>query len=220
MLAPCELHQTIYGSEQPAERFTVNFIPSYIEYFESQCPEGLSPVFSRRRLSVPAEKQNYLKELFLRMSGETLSNDCYSRIQLKSLLFQLLVFLGRCRDSAATVQTPDPDDAVIQDAAQFIYLHHSEPLTLEAVAKAAHMSPAWFSRKFHSAAGLGFKEYLTHVRLEHAESLLLTTSLSITEIALACGFSGGNYFGDTFKRARGISPREFRFSGHAQSEET
>lgn len=220
MLAPYQLHQTIYGPGQPAERFTANFVPEYIEYFASQCPDdGLASIFSRHRLSVTKEQQNYVKELFLQMSKETLSNDCYSRIQLKSFLFQLLTFLGRCRSQEqAEAQALEPKDAVIQDAAQYIYNHHSEPLTLEAVAKAAHMSPAWFSRKFHRAVGLGFKEYLTHVRLESAAELLLTTSLSVTEIALICGFSNGNYFGDAFKKARGISPREFRFSGHAQSE--
>lgn len=219
MLAPYQLHQTIYGPGQPAERFTVNFVPEYIEYFASQCPDdGLASIFVRHRLSVKKEQQDYVKDLFLQMSGETLSNDCYSRIQLKSFLFQLLTFLGRCRDPEQPDQTLDPDDAVIQEAAQYIYLHHSEPLTLEAVAKATHMSPAWFSRKFHRAVGLGFKEYLTHVRLESAAELLLTTNLSVTEIALTCGFSNGNYFGDVFKKVRGLSPREFRFSGHAQSE--
>lgn len=220
MLAPYQLHQTLYGSGQPAERFTANFVPVYIEYFASQCSEdGLASIFSKRKLSVPKEQQNYVKELFLQMSKETLSSDCYSRIQLKSFLFQLLTFLGRCRGPEQPDQALDPDDAVIQNAAQYIYTHHSEPLTLEAVAKTVHMSPAWFSRKFHRAVGLGFKEYLTHVRLEDAAELLLTTSLSVTEIALTCGFSNGNYFGDAFKKARGISPREFRFSGHVQAED-
>lgn len=215
MLPPDRLHQTVYGSGQPAERFTANFIPSYIDYFEAQCEgEGAASIFSRHKLSVPAERQSYVKKLFQEMAKETLSADCYSRIQIKSLLFQLLTFLGRCRDLDQPAQLPAPEDAVIQEAAQYIYLHHSEPLTLEAVAQNAHMSPAWFSRKFHKTVGLKFKEYLTHIRLENAEELLLTTNLTVTEVALACGFSDGNYFGDAFKKVRGMSPREFRFARH------
>lgn len=215
MLAPYRLHQTVYGSGQPAERFTANFIPSYIDYFEAQCGgDGAASIFSRHKLSVPAEQQSYVKKLFQEMAKETLADDCYSRIQIKSLLFRLLAFLGRCRGLEQPQQLPAPEDVVIQDAAQYIYAHHSEPLTLEAVAENAHMSPAWFSRKFHKTLGLGFKNYLTHIRLEHAEELLLTTSLTITEIALTCGFSDGNYFGDAFKKARGLSPREFRFARH------
>ncbi len=217
MLSPYQLHQTVYGAGQPAERFTVNFVPAYLDFFVSQCSgDGVDAVFSRHKLSIPGERQNYVRELFLQMIKETLSGDCYSRIQIKSLLFQLLSFLGRCRDLAQPVQALAPDDAVIQEAARYIYTHHSEPLTLESVARTAHMSPAWFSRKFHEAVGLGFKEYLTHIRLEDAEELLLTTSLTITEIALTCGFSNGNYFGDAFKKARGMSPKEFRFARHTQ----
>lgn len=219
MLPPYRLHQTVYGSGQPAERFTANFVPSYIDFFESQCAGcDVASIFSRQKLSVPADQQSYVMKLFQEMAKETLTYDCYSRIQIKSFLFQLLAFLGRCRNLDQPAQLPAPEDAVIQEAAQYIYLHHNEPLTLEAVAQNAHMSPAWFSRKFHKTVGLKFKEYLTHIRLENAEELLLTTNLTITEIALACGFSDGNYFGDAFKKARGMSPREFRFARHDAAE--
>lgn len=219
LLSPYQLHQTIYGSGQPSERFTANFIPAFIEYFAAQCPDGGPEfIFSRHKISIPRERQDYVKGLFRQMSGETLAEDCYSRIQVKSLLFQLLSFLGRCRDpEGQALQALAPDDAAMQEAARYIYAHHSEPLTLDTVAEYVHMSPAWFSRKFRLAVGLGFQDYLTHVRLENAEKLLLTTGMSVTEIALACGFSGGNYFGDVFRKARGMSPRAFRYARHAPS---
>lgn len=215
ILPPYQLHKTIYGSGQSAERFTVNFIPEYIDYFKAQCAgKGADAVFSRRRLSVPKEQRGYVQELFSGMLRETLSRDCYSRIQIKSILFQLLAFLGRCSNPEQPEQLLDAGDAVIQEAVQYIYAHHREPLTLEAVAKTAHMSPVWFSKKFHQTVGLGFKEYLTHIRLEDAEELLLTTGMTVTEVGLTCGFSTGNYFGDAFKKARGISPKEFRSARH------
>lgn len=216
ILSPYQLHRTIYGSGQSAERFTVNFIPEYIEYFNSQCArEGAEAVFSKRRLTIPKEQRGYVQDLFSQMLKETLSRDCYSRIQIKSILFQLLSFLGRCRNPEPSDQRLDAGDAVIQEAAQYIYAHHREPLTLDAVAKTAHMSPVWFSKKFHQTVGLGFKEYLIHIRLEDAEELLLTTDMTVTEVGLTCGFSNGNYFGDAFKKERGISPKEFRSARHA-----
>ncbi len=216
ILSPYQLHKTIYGSGQSAERFTVNFIPGYIEYFNSQCGgKGVDAIFSRRRLSVPKEQRGYVQELFSQMMKETLSRDCYSQIQIKSTLFQLLSFLGRCRNTESPDQLLDAGDAVIQEAAQYIYTHHREPLTLDTVAKTAHMSPVWFSKKFRQTVGLGFKEYLTHIRLEDAEELLLTTDMTVTEVGLTCGFSNGNYFGDAFKKARGISPKEFRSARHS-----
>lgn len=220
ILPPYRLHKTIYDAGQVSERFTVNFIPEYIRYFSTECsPEGFSAVFTRTKLSLPPENQEYVKELFSRMLKETVVSDCYSGIRIKSLLFSLLAFLGRCRDLEQPAQMLEKGDAIIQEAARYIHTHHREALTLNEVAKTVHMSPAGFSRKFHETSGLGFKEYLTHIRLEDAQELLLTTNLSITEIALTCGFSNGNYFGDVFKRIKGMSPREYRFSRHFSGEE-
>lgn len=54
--------------------------------------------------------------------------------------------------------------------------------------------------------------YLQNLRLTHAENLLGTTNLSIGEIALASGFSDGNYFARFFRLKHGVSPRKFRLS--------
>ena len=58
--------------------------------------------------------------------------------------------------------------------------------------------------------GMGFKEYLNYVRLKHAQTALLTTNSSITDIALEYGFNDSNYFKDLFKKVYGKSPREYR----------
>ena len=43
-----------------------------------------------------------------------------------------------------------------------------------------------------------------------ASDMLRNTDLSVTGVAMACGFSDGNYFGDVFRRLTGVSPREYR----------
>ena len=57
---------------------------------------------------------------------------------------------------------------------------------------------------------MSFKEYLNFVRLRHAQTALLTTSSTITDIALENGFNDSNYFGDAFRRTKGISPNKYR----------
>ena len=57
---------------------------------------------------------------------------------------------------------------------------------------------------------LCFKEYLNYIRVQKASDMLRNTDLSVTGVAMACGFSDGNYFGDVFRRLTGVSPREYR----------
>ena len=69
---------------------------------------------------------------------------------------------------------------------------------------------SYFSRKFKLCTGFGYKEYLITVRIIEACRLLLNTDMSITQIAENCGFDDSNYFGDCFKKIKGMSPREYR----------
>ena len=60
--------------------------------------------------------------------------------------------------------------------------------------------------------GTRMKEYLIYVRLGHAETELLSTAHTITEVAMNNGFSDSNYFKDAFRKMFGQSPRAYRAS--------
>ena len=66
---------------------------------------------------------------------------------------------------------------------------------------------------FKQATGFGLREYLVNLRIQRACELLLSTTLSITDIADKCGFNDSNYFGDAFRKAIGVSPRDYRKLG-------
>ena len=63
--------------------------------------------------------------------------------------------------------------------------------------------------------GKTFKEYLTGVRLAKAHNILISTSLPITDVAVACGYSNLSYFISEYRKAYGKTPRDARkeFSG-------
>ena len=101
-------------------------------------------------------------------------------------------------------------DEALQIAIDYINEHFKNNITLDDMAELLHLNPSYFSKKFKSANGLGFKEYLNNVRINHSEKLLLETGMSITEIAFECGYDNSNYYGDAFKKVNGVSPSTFR----------
>ena len=74
------------------------------------------------------------------------------------------------------------------------------------------LSYSYFCRSFKSVTKKSFSEYLTYLKLSEAEKLLITTDLSMTEIAHTCGFSTSSYFIQQFKKQKKMSPRQFRIT--------
>ncbi|MGG6314129.1 helix-turn-helix domain-containing protein [Paenibacillus macerans] len=102
--------------------------------------------------------------------------------------------------------------ARMQQILSYIEEHYREDLDVAAMSKQFHMEPSHFSRSFKSTIGMNFKSYLNTVRVLTAEHLLLTSDLSILEIALECGFSSIRTFNRVFKELRGCIPSSMRGS--------
>jgi AraC-like DNA-binding protein len=87
---------------------------------------------------------------------------------------------------------------------------YGEPLDLETLARAAHVSPRHFSRSFRRTFGETPHQYLLTRRIERARHLLRTTSLRVAEVCLAVGFTSVGSFTTTFRRHVGVSPTAYR----------
>lgn len=217
LIPPAVLHKFLYETNRPVQRITVSFTPEFVYAFRQSCGEtAWDHIFSRFKLTIPSSLQPDIRLIMAQLQDESQKTDVYSRIQLQSGLFQLLSTLGRCQNLKQAPQRLDQSESAVQEAARYIYEHYPENITLDGAAGIAHMSPSYFSKKFKESTGFGFKEYLTHIRLQEAAHLLTSTQTPITEIAGICGFSDGNYFGDAFRKNLGMSPRNYRKQG-AQS---
>ncbi len=97
-------------------------------------------------------------------------------------------------------------------ALQYIRDHCDRDITLTDVAKAAWLSPTYFSRLFVQTTGIHFSDYLRRCRLEKAKDLLATDTLSVKEIAAAAGFRSTAYFIKLFSEAYGMTPGKYRCS--------
>jgi AraC-like DNA-binding protein len=89
---------------------------------------------------------------------------------------------------------------------------YARGIDVAAMARAAHASPAHFSRGFAAAFGIPPGRYLQERRITRAAFLLRETDQSVTEVALAVGFRSLGTFSSTFSRLMGVSPRAYRRS--------
>lgn len=87
-----------------------------------------------------------------------------------------------------------------------------EKMTLEELADLVGLSRQHFCRAFKVSFQSSPYNYIINKRLHHARELLLTTGLSITEIALDCGFSSSSHFSDAFARHFGVTASQLRRS--------
>ena len=95
---------------------------------------------------------------------------------------------------------------------------YADPLDLEALARAAHVSPRHFSRSFRQTFGETPHQYLLTRRIERARHLLRTTDMQVGEVCLAVGFNSVGSFTTTFRRHVGVSPTEYRRETDGPSE--
>ena len=65
-------------------------------------------------------------------------------------------------------------------------------------------------RRWLAKSGQGFAKTLQNTRLEHGLSLLQSTDIPISKIALNCGFKTASHFSDSFRKRFGIKPSEIR----------
>ena len=89
---------------------------------------------------------------------------------------------------------------------------YGESLDVPALARAAYLSPAHFSREFRRTFGETPHQYLLTRRLERAAALLRTTDRSVADICLTVGLRSVGSFTTSFGKLFGLSPTAYRDS--------
>ena len=95
-------------------------------------------------------------------------------------------------------------------AKDLVDARYRDPLDVPALARAAHLSTAHFSREFGRVFGETPHRYLLMRRLERAAALLRNTDRSVVEICLAVGLRSVGSFTTSFGRMFGMTPTQYR----------
>ena len=123
--------------------------------------------------------------------------------------FQLIIY----KNDTSTV------DRRIKRVLRYIIDHYYEPLTVQSMADLVGLSAVYFGNFFQQETGMSFRQYLTSIRLNHADDMLNCGEYNVNEVSDACGFSDIFYFSKVFKESRGVPPSKVIRSGRKQPAE-
>lgn len=137
----------------------------------------------------------------------------------RGLFFHLLVALARHQtghdaEKHDGIETRNRDKAWAGDelagVLRFCEERFAEPISVPQLAARMFLSPGRFSLLFSRRMGMPPAAYIRRLRLERAQNLLRTSTLSTTHIARQCGFNNGAQFSRLFRAAFGLTPTAYR----------
>ena len=204
-----ELHKTTSFGGKGYERYVLYFFDEDIEeIYRLTGQKSTEDFLNSGCLSFGSEYAETIKKNIMQAEFEKNHSDLYTPLALRNILHNIILYAMRFGRSTDLETGAGADK--IQLAAKYIRENYAEQISLGEVAGMVFMEETYFSKKFKTLTGCCFKEYLIQTRIKAAEKLLNETDFTIGEISDSCGFSSSNYFGDVFKRWKGMSPSEYR----------
>lgn len=107
----------------------------------------------------------------------------------------------------------DRNVELMEKAVQYISAHYKENINMAVVSNEVSLNYSQFSAAFKDYTGKNFVDYLRDLRISAAAELLKTTNLQVKEIGKMVGYENEKHFLKTFKNVKGVTPREYRYSG-------
>lgn len=160
------------------------------------------------RLHLSERQLNRVNELLHDLQHETVGRNPGYRMMARGLFMQLAVFLSRCYSEKPEAESIDL--LRLGDSIARIETGFAEKITLDDLARTAHLSKRHFQRIFQECIGRSPIDHLLHVRVQKSAELLRHSSKPITDIAFDCGFGDSNYFTRQFRKIMNQTPKHYR----------
>ncbi len=166
---------------------------------------------AERGIKIQGEKNMVISGILIAMLEQR-------NITLLSSFLRVLDILRDPTDST-WLNAPDPISLYsaqppgrIPKLMDFIHQNFKEQITLQNAASVSGLQLHAFCRFFKSLTNRTFSEFLNDVRIGFACKLLQQSELSVTQVALECGYVNISYFNRCFKRINKMTPKEYRNS--------
>lgn len=217
-----ELHRII--CDEPCLESAVVFSPYILNFVtnDSAQSEILLPL-ARQRLLLPRcllpEQPDFapvlheyqtLSRIFTETADFSASTP-HQQLFIKASLLNILGNLSSGQQFAAAKEPLNENIEDLKTVLTYIYDHYPEKICIRDLALLLNLNEQYFCRFFKKAIGQSPIAYINAYRIRKAAELLSSSSLSVTEVALECGFcNAGNFFRE-FRRQTGTTPLQYRY---------
>ena len=136
------------------------------------------------------------------------SNNLEVQKKVNDVFFHLLKDNNYCFNNRLKIRGGlSPAD--LSKVIDYIQTYFNQKICLTELADLVHLSEYHFQRMFKKSQGVSPHNYLTEVRVEKAQRMIIS-DVSLAQVAYQCGFSHQSHFNNIFKKNTGLTPREFR----------
>lgn len=190
---------------------TSSYAPKLRSIFRSAEKQGMDTVF-------PAEftEETEAERLFSDCIGETEKARYGFDMIVRTRICELLIkMLRRWQEQGFSVDSEafaEDERCDIYTITEYIDEHLSDGIQVSDIAKRCGMSYSYFAKRFLAVYGRSCKEYIEYMRLIKVEEFLQFTDFDLSYIAQETGFSDCSHMIRSFKKSRGVTPKQFRMN--------
>lgn len=205
-------HRTTGKLDIPYENFSIKFRECVLDrVIQTVGRDKIDSLFSQIAIHLSQEADQKVRLLLNQIEEEWNQYHEYSNLMIECMFTQILLLI--IKDQRQQLRNPleqSKQHTMLLDAIQYLETHYLNDPSIEETAHAIHISTSYLSRIFKTEMDSSYSKYLLRIKIGHAQKLLATTNISITEIASQTGFKNSQYFSEVFKKSVGESPIQYR----------
>lgn len=212
-------YRFFFQEDAPASQYVVNFDLTCAQASLCERPPDPADRFDRARLLAPDWASPFDRALLLpgaqvleepleRLLREHEGEEA-CRAELCSALLKAILMHALRLSQGSRPPLREP----VRGLLDYLGAHYCEHITAQSLARQFNYHPYYLGRRFREVTGMGIHQYVLSLRLKKCARLLISSTLSVSEIARICGFSSASALSEYFRRVYRQSPVEYRERG-------
>lgn len=178
---------------------------TFEDIYRDYHPE-IPEIYRWKQFAVPQSLMNDLKVFMAEYENQLPGAEAYLNALGVTITHQII----RCLLSMSVHREHIGDKFEIERVIALMNQNYGEKTSISSLACLANMSESHFARVFKKETGDTPMDYLMKVRIEKSKKYLRSQTMSMTEIAMRCGFSNASHFSSSFSKHMNVSPTAYQ----------